>query len=94
MGYKKTHKHKTSYFFIAYSGIPSTGVMVAVSISGILFLLLLIILLCIFKQRKVKIKRAADVTKEDENPVYGDYFDPDPTMEVEDTNAYYSSGKV
>ena len=28
---------------------------------------------------------------EDENPTYGDYYDPNPRMEVEDTNAYYSS---
>ena len=28
---------------------------------------------------------------EDENPTYGDYFDPDPRAEVEDTNANYSS---
>ena len=36
-------------------------------------------------------KREADVTDDDENPTYGDYFDPDPRMEVEDTNDYYSS---
>ena len=68
--------------------------MVAVSVSGILLLLLLtIILLCIFKQRKDKKRRAAaEVTRDDDNPVYGDYSDPDPRMEVEDTNAYYSSG--
>ena len=35
--------------------------------------------------------RAADVTKTDENATYGDYFDPDQRMEVEDTNDYYSS---
>ena len=80
---------------IAYSGIASTGgAMVAVSVSGFLLLLLLIVLLCIFKQQKAKKERraAAEVTQEDENPVYGDYVDPDPTAEVEDTNAYYSSG--
>ena len=27
----------------------------------------------------------------DENPTYGDYHDPDPTVEVEDRNDYYSS---
>ena len=31
------------------------------------------------------------MTKEDENPTYGDYFDPDPRVEVEDSNSYYSS---
>ena len=34
----------------------------------------------------------AKVTKSDgENPTYGDYSDPDPKMEVKDSNAYYSS---
>ena len=68
--------------------------MVAVSVPGILLLLLLIVLLCIFKQRREKKRTRANVnvTQEDENPVYGDYFDPDPTMEVEDINSYYSSG--
>ena len=31
------------------------------------------------------------MTKTDENETYGDYYDPDQRMEVEDTNAYYSS---
>ena len=31
------------------------------------------------------------MTKTDENATYGDYFDPDQRMEVEDTNDYYSS---
>ena len=35
--------------------------------------------------------RAAETTDDDENPVYGYNFDPDPRMEVEDTNDYYSS---
>ena len=74
--------------------MPSTGVIIAVSVSVILLLLLLIILLCIFNQQKAKRRRAAEVTQDDNNPVYGDYFDPDPTMEVEDTNDYYSSGSV
>ena len=54
------------------------------------FLLLLIAVLYIFKQRKTR-RRAAKVTKTDENETYGDYYDPDQRMEVEDTNAYYSS---
>ena len=28
---------------------------------------------------------------DDENPTYGDYSDPDPRMEMEDSNNYYSS---
>ena len=66
------------------------GVAIAVSILGFLLLLLIIILLCIFKQRRTR-KRAARVTKPEENPMYGIYSDIDPRMEVEDTNAYYSS---
>ena len=65
-----------------------TGVAITVSV---LLLLLVAVLLCIFKQRRVKMRRAANVTKTDENSTYGDYFDPDQKMEVEDTNAYYSS---
>ena len=37
-------------------------------------------------------KRRGEMQKDvDENPTYGDYFDPNPRMEVEDTNVYYSS---
>ena len=36
-------------------------------------------------------KFAESVTDIDENPTYGDYYDPDPVMEVEDSNDYYSS---
>ena len=65
------------------------GVAIAVSILGFLLLLLIIILLCIFKQRRTR-KRAARVTKPEENPMYGIYSDVDARMEVEDSNAYYS----
>ena len=68
----------------------STGsIIVTASILGPL-LLLIAIIVCIFKQRKTR-NRAANVIKTDENATYGDYSDPDPRMEVEDTNAYYSS---
>ena len=63
--------------------------MVAVSVLGCL--LLFLTLLCIFKLRGRPLRRTADVTDDDENPTYGDYFDPDPRMEVEDSNDYYSS---
>ena len=80
---------------MAFTGSPMTtnpfeaGVPIVASVLGVL-LLLVIILLCIFKQRRAG-RRAADVRDEDENPTYGDYFDPDPIVEVEDSNAYYSS---
>ena len=66
-----------------------TGIITTASFLGVL-LLLILILLCIFKQRRAR-RRVADVRGEDENPTYGDYFDPDPMVEVEDSNAYYSS---
>ena len=64
------------------------GIMIGASVSAIF---LLTILFCIFKKQKARRKRAADVTRDDENPVYGIYFDSDPRMEVEDNNDYYSS---
>ena len=76
---------------VAYSGSPiQTAVAITVPVVSVL-LLLIAILLCIFKQQKAKRRAIADVRGEDVNPTYGDYFDPDPRMEVEDTNAYYSS---
>ena len=62
-----------------------TGVITA-SVLGVL-LLLIIILLCIFKQQRAR-RRAADVRGDDANPTYRDYYDPDPILEVEDSNAY------
>ena len=53
-------------------------------------LLFLVIVLCICKQKKAR-RSAANVVKCDENATYGNYSDPDPRMEVEDNNAYYSS---
>ena len=66
-----------------------TGIIITASFLGVL-LLLILTFLCIFKQRR-KRRRVADVRGEDENPTYGDYFDPDPIVEVEDCNVYYSS---
>ena len=78
-------------------------VIATLSVFGCL-LLLLIPVLCIWKRQRARRdardvthearSRAAEVTREDENPTYGDYFDPDPRAEVEDTNDYYSSGSV
>ena len=48
------------------------------------------IAICICKQRKAR-KLAGNVTDIDENHTYGDYYDPDPVVEVEDSNDYYSS---
>ena len=54
-------------------------------------ILLLLILFFIFKRQQRKEGVVAE-TRREMNPVYGDYYvDPDPTVEVKDTNAYYSS---
>ena len=63
-----------------------TGVTIAVSVLCVLFILIAIFC-CIFKQRR----READVIDEDENPTYGNYFHPNPRVEVVDSNTYYSS---
>ena len=67
-----------------------TGIAISISVLGFL-LLLIVVLLCICKQQRAR-RRAANVTKDDENATYGDYYcDTDARMEVEDSNAYYSS---
>ena len=48
------------------------------------------IALCICKRRKAR-NLAENVTDIDENHTYGNYDYPDPVMEVEDINDYYSS---
>ena len=63
--------------------------MTAVSILSLVILLLLI-LVCIYKQRRIK-RCSLPVTHEGANPTYGNYVDPDPIVEVEDINDYYSS---
>ena len=64
-------------------------ILITVSVLGLI--LLLLILLYVFKHKQTK-KGVVAETRREMNPVYGDYYhDPDPTMEVKDTNAYYSS---
>ena len=73
----------------------SAEVTATVSVLALL-LFLTLILLCIFKGRRAR-RRAGDVRADDVNPTYGDYYDPDdyydpnPRVEVEDFNVYYSS---
>ena len=63
------------------------GVVVAVLI------LMSTIAFCIYKaQTKTPVPN--DPTREDENPVYGLYGDPDPVAEVEDSNDYYADPGV
>ena len=48
------------------------------------------VLLCLLKKKRAK-ANAQNRVSTDENPTYGDYYDPDPTSEVEDRNTYYLS---
>ena len=67
-----------------------TATVITVSILSLI--LLLLILLYIFKRQQRKEGLVAEEPKKEMNPVYGDYYvDSDPTVEVKDTNAYYSS---
>ena len=54
-------------------------------------ILLPLILFFLFKRQQRKEGVVAE-TRREINPVYGDYYvDRDPTVEVKNTNAYYSS---
>ena len=67
-----------------------TEIVITVSILSLI--LLLLILLYIFKRHQRKEEVVAETPKKELNPVYGDYYvGPDPTVEVKDTNVYYSS---
>ena len=57
---------------------------------GVFLVIAIIIGLYIGKRWQAK-KLAESVVEIDENPTYDDYYDPDPVMEVEDNNVYYSS---
>ena len=69
--------------------IWSSPTFVAIGASGIAFILVLLLIAFLYVIKRQRNKRkAADVTRSDENPVYGTYFDPDPKAEVADDNAY------
>ena len=63
--------------------------VVAVTVSSLLLALFLASLLFLIKQRKARhsTERSSGV---DRNPIYGDYVDPDPRVEVVDNNENYS----
>ena len=63
---------------------------IVITLSLLALILLLLILLFALKHLRTK-TRSVEQTRVEINQVYGDYVDPDPTVEVEDTNAYYSS---
>ena len=68
------------------------GKQAAAILAPILVLLLLgaTVLICVLKKKRAK-ANADNRISTDENPTYGDYYDPNPTSEVEDRNSYYSS---
>ena len=81
----------------ANSYVSRTGGYVAAIVAPVLILGTACVCVCAFKQRTGT--SGQSFTDTDENPTYGDYFDPgeyiyyDPnsTSEVEDSNPYYSS---
>ena len=72
--------------------LPYPGLEIAVIVASILVVLLLGfgVLLCLLKKKRAKANSQNRISI-DENPTYGDYYDPNPTSEVEDRNTYYSS---
>ena len=63
-----------------------------ITVSVLSLILVLLILFFLFKRQQRKEGAVAETPKKEMNPVYGDYYvDTDPTVEVKDTNAYYSS---
>ena len=58
--------------------------------SGVLvgLLLLLVVVYAVHKYFQDKI--CCPIMKEDVNDIYGDYSDPDPVVEVTDSNPYYT----
>ena len=71
---------------------PYPGKEAAIIVAPILVVLLLGfgVLLCVHKKKRAK-ANAQNRISTDENPTYGDYYDPNPTSEVEDRTTYYSS---
>ena len=69
-----------------------TGAQVAAIIVAPILVVLILgtgILLFVFKQRRTR-ENVGNAKDTDENPTYGDYYEPNPTSEVEDNNIYYS----
>ena len=71
------------------SDLPVVAIIGSVAL-GVFLVIAVIIVLYICKRLKAK-KHAESAANIDENPTYGDYYDPDPVMEVEDNNVYYSN---
>ena len=66
--------------------------MVAIVLASVLLITpILLSAFCIFKRRQTQQRVHRDVQHTDLNPEYGNYEDPDPIVEVVDTNDYYFS---
>ena len=84
-------KSKEVFFYILMflSDVPVVAIVGSVAL-GVFLVIAVIIVLYICKRLTAK-KLAESAANVDENPTYGDYYDPDPVMEVEDNNVYYST---
>ena len=58
--------------------------------SGVLVGLLLLLAVVFAVHKYFKDKYCCPIMKEDVNDIYGDYSDPDPVMEMTDSNPYYT----
>ena len=58
--------------------------------SGVLVGLLLLLAVVYAVHKYFKDKICYPIMKEDVNDIYGDYSDPDPVVEVTDSNPYYT----
>ena len=82
-------KKKFSFKSMFLAGVSVLTIAGSVAL-GVLLVIAVSIGLYIGKRWHAK-KLAETVVEIDENPTYDDYYDPDPVMEVEDNNVYYSS---
>ena len=76
----------TCFFADAGSDVPVSPILGSVALG----VFLVTSFLFMYKRQNSR-KLAENVTDIDENPTYGDYYDLNPVMEVEDSNDYYSS---
>ena len=82
--------YKKKRIVLSFKTCSGQTAVVATVVAVLLFTVFLIILFCILKKSKTK-KRKQNTTHTDVNPVYGDYYYPEPKAEAVDTNDYYSS---
>ena len=69
---------------------PGKEVALVVAPIQVLLLFGFGVLLWVHRKKRAK-ANSQNLISTDENPTYGDYYDPNPTSEVEDRNTYCSS---